>query len=330
MSYRAEVVADSISPDGVRLITMELEYPRFIHAEMLRHRVMSHAVMSSRAVPPEELIRRVREDPFVPETFNKRVKGMGVGEALTDSDLHNSRHLWLKAAEHAAACAWALNDVGVDKSRVNRLLEPFLWLHDIVTFTEYDNFFALRDNPAAQPEFQILARLMRESVDESEPVSLDYGQWHLPKITEEELESLCLKREAVNWTAGGLSQEQFEYILNQYKKVSVRRVARVSFDKHTDTEPWEDSIAKADTLRQSAHFSPFEMVARPFTADEWDTVHHIQSELDDENIPTHVKAAWIDQTEFCGNLRGWVQYRKEIPNESNFRIATAMRKVDVS
>lgn len=29
----ATIIADSISPDGVRITTFELEYPRFIHAE---------------------------------------------------------------------------------------------------------------------------------------------------------------------------------------------------------------------------------------------------------------------------------------------------------
>ena len=31
----ATVVADSISEDNVRMTTMELEYPRFIHAELI-------------------------------------------------------------------------------------------------------------------------------------------------------------------------------------------------------------------------------------------------------------------------------------------------------
>ena len=37
---------DSISPQGVRLTTFELEYPRFIHAEMMTHRVFSRNALS--------------------------------------------------------------------------------------------------------------------------------------------------------------------------------------------------------------------------------------------------------------------------------------------
>lgn len=36
----AKIIADSISEDGVRITTMELEYPRFIHGEMLTHRCL--------------------------------------------------------------------------------------------------------------------------------------------------------------------------------------------------------------------------------------------------------------------------------------------------
>ena len=41
MTITAKVIADSISPQGHRLTTMQLRYPRFIHAEAKTHRVMS-------------------------------------------------------------------------------------------------------------------------------------------------------------------------------------------------------------------------------------------------------------------------------------------------
>ena len=39
MPFSARVLLDSVSPAGVRLTTMEARYPRFIHAELLTHRV---------------------------------------------------------------------------------------------------------------------------------------------------------------------------------------------------------------------------------------------------------------------------------------------------
>ena len=40
-TYRARILADSIGPNGVRLTTWELTYPRFVHAELMTHRLFS-------------------------------------------------------------------------------------------------------------------------------------------------------------------------------------------------------------------------------------------------------------------------------------------------
>lgn len=286
MSYSVEVLADSISPDGARLITLQTKYPRFIHSEMLRHRVFSHSVASSRAIPPEKLIEQVQDDPFVPETFNKRVKGMGVGDAFSDREQQAARAVWENAAEYAARYAEQLLDIDVDKSRVNRLLEPFMWVTDIISATEWDNFFALRDHSAAQPEFQILAKMMREAIDQSNPSTIDYGQWHLP------LDS-------------GFPYEDSDIDWDRWAKICAGRCARVSYDTHEQFEPTERSHDRAEKLIASGHLSPFEHCARP--VDD----HGIAGEQD--------YGRWAAEwTDFVGNLRGWVSFRKTITHEDNF------------
>jgi hypothetical protein len=66
MSHSAKILADSISPDGVRLTSFELTYPRIIHAEMCRHRMHSRCVSSSRAIPIQRFITQVENDPYIP------------------------------------------------------------------------------------------------------------------------------------------------------------------------------------------------------------------------------------------------------------------------
>src|SRR5260370_5750276 len=39
MGFSARILLDSVSPAGVRLTTMEVRYPRFIHSEQMTHRV---------------------------------------------------------------------------------------------------------------------------------------------------------------------------------------------------------------------------------------------------------------------------------------------------
>jgi thymidylate synthase ThyX len=47
MPIKAQIIEHSVSPRGKELITIELEYPRFIHGELMTHRVFSR-----NAAPP--------------------------------------------------------------------------------------------------------------------------------------------------------------------------------------------------------------------------------------------------------------------------------------
>ena len=55
MTISAKVVADSVSPDGIRLTTLQLRYPKFVHGEFMTHRVFSRNASSSRAIPVERM-----------------------------------------------------------------------------------------------------------------------------------------------------------------------------------------------------------------------------------------------------------------------------------
>jgi thymidylate synthase ThyX len=74
--------------------------------------------------------------------------------------------------------------MGAHKQIVNRLLEPFQHIHVVVTATEWDNFFALRHHPKAQPEFQELAMKMQAAYASNVPKLVAFGDWHLPYTDE--------------------------------------------------------------------------------------------------------------------------------------------------
>ena len=305
MSYAAEILADSISPDGVRLTTLEVVFPRFILAEFNTHRMLSRNSNSSRAIPPERQIEKVRDNPFVPETFNRRVKGMGVGEAIEDQE--RARATWLHARDAATLAAENLLRLDCDKSRINRLLEPFLWHSAVVTGTEWDNFFALRDHPAAQPEFQIVARLMREAMDNSEPLNIRYGEWHLP-----------LSR--------GFPMDDPNPDWDYWKLVSAGRLARLtSYDATSDEDP-QKGIERSQGLIGSFHLSPAEHQARPFSPEEMNAAANCASQYRDDcrDLGTPFNQSYHDSFWFVGNLKGWVQFRKEIPNEHNAALAESL------
>lgn len=245
LDYKATILADSISPARVRLTTFEVTFPRFILAEVNTHRVLSRNSNSSRAIPPEKQIERLLASPFVPQ-FGARVTGMGVGIVFDEGDQDSAQDIWLEARDDMIRHAQRLIDLGADKSRINRLLEPFMWQTAIISATEWDNFFALRTDKAAQPEFRIVAQMMQDAYDQNIPNQLGYGEWHHPGISDEEYKTMRLRGKPKDALA-----------------VAVGRLARWTSYGNKTFEPWAKSIERHDQLSTSGHWSPFEHIATP-------------------------------------------------------------------
>ena len=140
----AKIVADSISEQGHRITSMLLTYPRFIHGEVMTHRLFSRNSASSRAIPFEKMVQMVEEEPFIPVAWQKSHKGMQ-GTEYWDKEESDKMNLeWLQARNKAIYQARMLHYAGVTKQLCNRLLEPFMWHTVLVTATEWENFFGLR------------------------------------------------------------------------------------------------------------------------------------------------------------------------------------------
>ena len=72
----AKIVKDSISDAGKRITTFQLKYPRFIHSELMTHRVFSRNASSSRAIPVAKVLSQVWNDPAMPVHWGKNQAGM--------------------------------------------------------------------------------------------------------------------------------------------------------------------------------------------------------------------------------------------------------------
>ena len=196
MSIKAEVVCHSEAPNGEQLLTLELEFHRFILAEINTHRVLSRNYQSSRAVPVEKMIKQVTENPAIPVHWGKNQRGMVAEESCSrDIDLCNyyggewensvgPEECWKIAARQAAMLAEEFSESGYHKQIVNRLLEPFIWTKGVITATldGWNSVLELRLHKDAQPEFRALAVLIKGAIDNSKPTKLDYGDWHLPYV----------------------------------------------------------------------------------------------------------------------------------------------------
>lgn len=307
MSYQAQVVADSVGPHGVRLTTIVVTFPRFILAELNTHRMLSRNSASSRAIPPELNIERVRTSPFVPEVFRQRVKGMGQGEELDPRAQERARQVWIAASIDACEHAEQLmrGDLNVSKAHVNRILEPFLWHTAIITATEWSNFFALRqpdnDDPVpdfdhgAQPEMQIIARMMRDAMRSSTPDEIDYGDWHLPFVDADERASSSIPEESgLTNTAASFGQ--------YWANVSAGRCFTVSFDKLA-------------TIMNEYHLTSFQRSERGRGVGHWSPLEHPAMCA----VPNHGKVFGISGDDWSGNFLGWAQLRKHYPGENDFQ-----------
>ncbi len=244
MAYAAKVVLDSISQAGNRLMTLEVTFPRMVLAEFNTHRVLSRNSASSRAIPVEKQLMRLEDNPFIPIYWGKNQAGMQASVELSLGDQQKATAIWLQARDDATKHARDLLDLGVHKQIANRLLEPFMWHTVIVTATEWDNFFALRDHTDAQPEIHKIAEMMREVIWESSPTLIERGQWHLPYIQEDELEwARANPKEAIMVSSG--------------------RCARVSYLTHDGQRDFSKDIELYERLVQGGHMSPTEHPATP-------------------------------------------------------------------
>lgn len=296
----AKVIAHSASPysDVRPVVTMQVTMHRFVLAEFNTHRMFSRNFRSSRAVPVHKLLAEVRESPALPVTWQANKPGMQGGEELTGDDLIGVQSVWKHAALNAAERAEDLMRLGLHKSWANRLLEPYLYVHGVVTATDWSNFFALRRHPDAQPEIKHLADLMWEAQQASTPKVLRHGEWHLPFVTEDEMASV--RRATIR------ALPKVHNPLEQIK-LSVARCARVSYLTHDGKTPSvEDDLALYERLVGAAplHASPAEHQCTPD-----------MRTLMARGYPESYNVEEWDSPELHGNLTGFVQHRKTLPNE---------------
>jgi hypothetical protein len=290
MTITAKIIADSISQQDIRLTTLQLRYPKWIHGEFLTHRTFSRNASSSRAIPVGRLIQDVIDDTAMPVKWFKNRPGMQGTEEVSAEERNALEWDWKDARDAAVRSARCMNERGVHKQHINRVIEPFCHVNVVCTATDFANFFALRDHPDAQPEIHELAVRMKEAMAASEPVRLRPGKWHLPYAdTYTEINALG--------TTQGIERA----------KVSVARCARVSYLTHEGKEP--DVAADMRLYEQLVgavplHASPAEHQATP------DDIISIK-----DPAPLRSNSiVWANPHQH-GNLRGWRQYRKMLPGE---------------
>lgn len=276
----AKIILDSVNDFEDRLTTWALKYPRFIHAEVMTHRMFSRNAASSRAMPIDVLIDEVLANPAMPEYWGSSAKTMQAGPELNSEDREKAKRAWLKGRDGAVEIAKELRDAGVHQQIANRPLETYSHMLLLVSATDYENFFAQRAHQNAQPEIQKLAYMMLDLYNAGSPTHISAGKWHLP---------------FADLYADGLD-------LCRKQEVSVARAARTSYKQFDKTVDVEKDFALFKRLYEGGHWSPFEHVAKSMTAE------------DREKLFLMTLSGKVPGV--CGNFKGWIQYRKHWKNEN--------------
>ena len=291
----AKIIADSLGPDGIRMTTMEIEYPRFILAELNTHRMLSKNSASSRAIPTKDMLEFINKQPAMPVYWGKNQPGMQAAEELQNYELQHAKSLWVKACSAAVKFAKEMADLGVHKQITNRVTEPWMTMKTVISGTEWANFFYLRNHADAQPEIRALAKAMYAAMISSKPVQLLPGEWHLPYVvTCRDMLNNIFYRDA----------DGTELSLEDARIVSASCCAQVSYRRNDDSLEKARKIYRQLIESTPAHASPVEHQATPMKFSKFPF---------DLCGVTHVDSK---NNRWSGNLKGWIQFRKLIPAEA--------------
>lgn len=279
--YYAEIVADSVGPNGIRLTTFEVCIPRYLLAEWNTHKRFSRNSASSRAIPVSKQCERATNWPYIPPRFPKNRPGMQATEYIYPGDPEWDAEVadLLQDRDYAVKKALARDSRGLHKQYINRYLEPYMWHTIVNTATEYQNFFNLRDSELADPGFEIIANMMHKLYDSCSPVNIDPNEWHLPYVDYDDM-----------------YPPETNMPIKDLLDISAGRCAAVTLLNQKKREPVKDIARTRGNLIPNGHMSPMEHQAQ------------CSSPLDLEILPA-----------YRSNLDGWIQYRKLIPGEAIHR-----------
>lgn len=323
----ATILRDSINVNGDRMLTFELEYPRLILAELNTHAMLAKSSFSSRAVPFEKMLNQLTG---VPVRFGANQAGMqDKGEDFNapiiirspDGDDYefSPMEVWEMAKKDAIWYAKAYKDAGYHKQVYNRLLETYQMMKTVLSATEFDNFWWLRDHSAADPTLAELARCMREASEQSTPTVLRPGDWHLPyvdyyeeQIGYEDDGDTPIYGPQVFYIGDLLGPDYQILTLEEAIMVSCARCAAVSY--RNEGYGLEKSIEIYNNLvgGDRKHASAFEHCAKPIKP--YDGLVNACGEPDTwEPGISHMDR---DGNLWSGKFKGWIQFRKLIPGEN--------------
>jgi len=270
----AKVIEHSKYNDS-EMISIEVNAPSFLDAEIEKHRMISSNSSSNRAIPLDKMLN---QPPYLPKDVRLNQKGMQGENPLENYELLNF-HEEIREMHNYIKNVLRTNKK-IHKQHLNRYLVPFSMQTKIMTATknEWEYFLDLRLHEAADPNIYELAEKIHIAIYSSSARDIDLGEWHLPYITENERDSIDI-----------------EVLL----KISAARCARTSYKLHDGTLPSmmdDEGLFYRLVDSEPMHLSPLDHQAKPIQENSKFRVRGI----------TRMNR---DATFGSGNFNNWIQFR---------------------
>jgi len=313
---------------GQEVLTFRLVYPRIVLAELNTHRALSRSTESSRAVPVKRRIAQLSRTPYRPLAALRNRAGMQAGADMGSAEADVAGAAWEYAR---AACTVAMElsqEAGLHKEEANRLGETFALVRTVVTATDWTNFYALRTHDAAHPVIRFLARAMYVAHQNSTPVPLRRGEWHLPFVPAgaDRVPPAPTEYPGRRWEEN--PHREIDWADYDLCRRSSARCARVSYGNVDgtpstwlqDDATWAKLVGFDDPVA-AAECQPDAVVK----ADAWPLRPLHASAL--EHAATPVPYAIRNDPRYRSNLRGWLQFRKLFTHENMGRFSPPVSEV---
>lgn len=299
------------------MITLKLEMPRIILAELNTHKILVRNCQSSRAVPIKSAIQQlISGNNFVPSYWGRKKSGMSASEENNElvslgETITTREEIWYNAMCNAIEFAEAYDEANYHKQVAGRLLEPFMMVRVLLSGTEWDNLFNLRTHSTAEPHFRDLAIKIYNAIRESDGIVLNHGEWHLPYIK--------YSRDC-NGRIIYLSQNDKVLTLEDARNISLSCSAQTSYRKHDDSvDKADDIVGKLFGLDSPVHASPAEHIATPMERTTGVEIlkfngkyeYYYEDSKKWEDGITHIDR---DGFFWSAQFKNFIQYRQLIPN----------------
>ncbi|MEY2869807.1 MAG: Cellulophaga phage phiST [Bacteroidota bacterium] len=272
----AKIIADSINPVGNRITSMILTMPRIVLAEFNTHRALSRNSASSRAIPFRKMVQQVMDNPFIPTAWQKDHSGMQGIEYFTEEEV-----IALGLEKH-----W-LDARNYAVHRATEMNERGLTKQICNRLLEP---FMMHTIIATATEWEnfIALRANPEAeihIQDAAYKVLDALNKSTPTLLQPGMYHIPFGDMIDEDRVKELFPNQDISLIKM--KISLARCARVSYLNFEGKDDYVADVKLFDRLRESGHMSPFEHAAQCLS------------------FPSQ-----------SGNFIGWLQFRKELPNEN--------------